>query len=242
MTTLRVITWNVARRSSRLAEQGAVLAGRDPDVIALQEVTEPTLPLWWAVLERDPDSPTSGPRWTPPTLPVSRRRAAAPGALVASAVPLGEASPALPVPWTETVVAAVAASAIGPVEINCVHVPNAANGWIKPETLQAVRGGLEIAPPGARVLCGDLNTPRRELENGEVMSFAKKVPRGVLRPDRGIAWDEAELGVVPGLGEYRLQGRLPLASRLRVARAELDVAAHLRARWRVAPGSPLHLG
>ena len=31
------------------------------------------------------------------------------------------------------------------------------------------------------------------------MSFARD-SRGVLRPDRGIAWDEAELGVVPGLG------------------------------------------
>ena len=240
VTALRVITWNVARRSSRLAEQGAVLAGRDPDVIALQEVTETTLPLWRAVLERIglPHVRASLDTADPSRVPASRRRT---GVLLASAVPLGEASSALPVPWTETVVAAVAASAIGPVEINCVHVPNAANGWIKPQTLQAVRAGLEIAPPGARVLCGDLNTPRRELENGEVMSFARD-SRGVLRPDRGIAWDEAELGVVPGLREHRLQGRLPLASRLRLARAELDVAAHLRARWRVAPGSPLYLG
>jgi exonuclease III len=32
---MRVITWNVARRSSRLAEQAAALASRDPDVVAL---------------------------------------------------------------------------------------------------------------------------------------------------------------------------------------------------------------
>ena len=160
VTALRVITWNVARRSSRLAEQGAVLAGRDPGVIALQEVTETTLPLWRAVLERIglPHVRASLDTADPARTPASRAAHRSP---VGIGGPLREASSGLPVPWTETVVAAVAASAIGPVEINCAHVPNAANGWIKPETLEAVRAGLEIAPPGARVLCGDLNTPRR---------------------------------------------------------------------------------
>ena len=172
MTALRVITWNVARRSSRLAEQGAALASRDPDVIALQEVTETTLPLWRAVLERIglPHVRASLDTADPSRVPASRRRT---GVLLASAVPLGTRPRRFPVPWTETVVAAVAATAIGPVEIHCLHVPNAANGWIKPQTLQAVRAGLEAAPPMARVVCGDLNTPRRELETGEVMSFAR---------------------------------------------------------------------
>jgi exonuclease III len=97
-------------------------------------------------------------------------------------------------------VAAVAATAIGPIEIHCVHVPNAANGWVKPDTLKAVRAGLEVAPALARVVCGDLNIPRRELESGEVVSFARD-SRGRLRPERGSDWDEAELGVVPGLRE-----------------------------------------
>jgi exonuclease III len=97
-------------------------------------------------------------------------------------------------------VAAVAATAIGPVEVHCVHVPNAANGWVKPHTLQAMRAGLEAAPPLPRVVCGDLNTPRRELESGEVISFARD-SRGRLRTERGTAWDEAELAIVPGLQE-----------------------------------------
>ena len=96
--------------------------------------------------------------------------------------------------------AAVAATAIGPIEIHCVHVPNAANGWVKPDTLKAVRAGLEVAPGLARVVCGDLNIPRRELESGEVVSFARD-SRGRTRPERGSDWDEAELGVVPGLRE-----------------------------------------
>ena len=47
---MRIVSWNVARLSARLAEQAAALAGRDPDVVALQEITRRTLPLWRAAL------------------------------------------------------------------------------------------------------------------------------------------------------------------------------------------------
>jgi endonuclease/exonuclease/phosphatase family metal-dependent hydrolase len=50
------------------------------------------------------------------------------------------------------------------------------------------------------VLCGDLNTPRREHPDGTVWSFARD-GHGRLRPERAGAWDEAELGIVPGLAE-----------------------------------------
>jgi exonuclease III len=85
------------------------------------------------------------------------------------------------------------------IEFHCVHVPNAANGAIKPRTLAALRAGL-AARSGPRVLCGDLNTPRRELPDGTVWSFARD-GRGRLREERAGFWDEAELGVVPGLRE-----------------------------------------
>ena len=197
---MRVITWNVARRSSRLAEQAAALASREPDVVALQEITDRTLPLWRAVLERIglPHIRASLETADPSRVPRSRRRT---GVLLGSGGALGDPSATLPVPWTETAVAAVAATAIGPVEIHCLHVPNAANGWVKPHTLRAVRAGLDVAPPMPRIVCGDLNTPRRELESGEVTSFARD-SRGRLRPERGSEWDEAELGVVPGLREF----------------------------------------
>jgi endonuclease/exonuclease/phosphatase family metal-dependent hydrolase len=172
---MRVITWNVARRSSRLAEQAAALAGREPDVVALQEVTDATLPLWRAVLERIglPHIRASLDSADPCRVPASRRRT---GVLLGSSAALRGPSATLPVPWVETAVAALVDAGIGPVEIHCLHVPNAANGWVKASTLQAVRAGLQLAPTMARVVCGDLNTPRRELESGEVLSFAE--PRG----------------------------------------------------------------
>ena len=176
-----------------------MLAARDPDVVGLQEVTDRTLPLWRAVLARIglPHVRSSLDTADPARAPASRRRT---GVLLAAVAALEDAPTTLPVPWAETALAALALTEIGPVEVHCLHVPNAANGWVKPDTLRAVRAGLEGAPKAARVVCGDLNTPRRELEGGAVVSFARD-SRGRLRPERGSEWDEAELGVVPGLRE-----------------------------------------
>ena len=43
---MRLITWNVAGRVRRLAEQAEVLALAGADVVALQEVTPRTLAPW----------------------------------------------------------------------------------------------------------------------------------------------------------------------------------------------------
>ena len=191
---VRLITWNVARRVERLAGQAAALGARAPGVIALQEVTARTLPLWEAACatlglphvlcslrDAEPGRTPAGPRRT--------------GVLLASRDPLAPA-PALAVPWPESALAGVTAG----IEVHVVHVPNAANAEIKPRTLAAVRAGLaeRVADDGARVLCGDLNTPRREHPDGTVWSFARD-GRGRLREARAGFWDEAELGVVPGL-------------------------------------------
>lgn len=37
---MRAVSWNVARRVSRLPQQAAALAQREPDLVALQEVTD----------------------------------------------------------------------------------------------------------------------------------------------------------------------------------------------------------
>ena len=196
---MRLITWNVAWRAERLPEQATALAAREPDVVALQEVTRRTEPLWMRAFE---------------LLGLVHVRSAGAGGepgragghrpamwvMVASRTPLTDVRQPLVVPRPESAVAAAAQTDLGPVEVYCVHVPNAANGWVKVRTLEAIRVGLASAGPGARVLCGDLNTPRRELPSGETISFARDT-HGRLRPGRGSEWDAAELGVVPGLRE-----------------------------------------
>jgi exonuclease III len=118
--------------------------------------------------------------------------------MIATRVALEEVPQPLAVPRPESALSVLAQSSSGPLEIHCVHVPNAANGWVKVETLQALRRGLETPSRAPCVLCGDLNTPRRELPDGTTISFARD-SRGRLRPERGPEWDAAELGIVPGL-------------------------------------------
>jgi len=190
---VRLITWNVNRRIGQLADQAHALAAREPDVVALQEVSARSWPLWRAALETIglPHAVGSLDAAEPGREPARRRST---GVLIAAREPLSPA-PAIAVPWPETALAAEVAG----VTVHTAHVPNAANGQVKPDTLAALRAGL-AAGSGPRVLCGDLNTPRRELPDGTVLSFARD-SRGRLRPDRGEPWDAAELGVVPGLRE-----------------------------------------
>lgn len=176
-----------------MAAQAHALAAREPDVVALQEVTGRSWPLWRAALETIglPHATCSLTDADPARQPAARRRG---GVLLAAREPLSVADP-LPVPRPESTVAA----RIAGVEVHTAHVPNAANGWVKPNTLRALREGV-AGRTGPTVLCGDLNTPRREYPDGRVMSFARD-SRGRLREERGTEWDEGELGVVPGLAE-----------------------------------------
>ncbi|MDQ2894055.1 MAG: endonuclease/exonuclease/phosphatase family protein [Actinomycetota bacterium] len=195
----RLITWNVARRSSGIVEQATALAARHPSIVALQEVTRQTFPLWrhaFALMGLS-HFRTSLDAADPAREPAARRRT---GVMLAARAPLVDVERPLDVPWPETSLCAATGTPHGLVDIFCVHVPNAANGQVKVQTLQGIRDGLTDAPPSPRVVCGDLNTPRRELTTGEVLSFARD-SRGRLRRERGSEWDEAELGVVPGLSE-----------------------------------------
>ena len=179
---MRLISWNVNRRVGVLAEQAAALAERGPDIVALQEISARTWPLWQAALA------TIGLPHAVRSDPFRPRRT-----VVLIAARALEPVETLAVPWPES----TAAARVDGIVVHCAHVPNAANGWIKPDTLAAIRAGL-AATGGPRVLCGDLNTPRREHPDGTVISFARDT-RERLREERGEPWDRAELGVVPGL-------------------------------------------
>jgi exonuclease III len=191
---VRLITWNVARRLQALPQQAAALASREPDVVALQEVTAGSLPRWRVALEAiglghvactlDTADPGREPR--------TRRRT---GVLVAARdrVDTLDDRPLDP-PWPETVLSADVAG----VRLHAAHVPNAANGWTKVRTLEALAAlaQADVAHGGAVVVCGDLNTPRRETPQG-IVTFARD-SRARLRPERGTEWDEAELGLLDG--------------------------------------------
>jgi hypothetical protein len=119
-----------------VAAQAHALAAREPDVVALQEVTARTWPLWRAALEVIGLSQTtcSLEGADPGRQPAARRRG---GVLLAARGPLAPAEP-LPVPRAESTLA----SRVAGIEVHTAHVPNAANGWVKPNTLRALREGL----------------------------------------------------------------------------------------------------
>jgi exodeoxyribonuclease III len=193
---MRLITWNVARRRTRLAEQAAALATRRPDVVALQEVTATSEPLWRAALPEIglPHVACSLEWAAPDRRPAGPRRA---GVLLASAEPMAAGPPDWPLPWREVALTAQVGQRL---TVHTVHVPQAANGVIKPQTLDAVYEGLRAGAGTRRLVCGDFNTPRRETVEGELVTFAQD-RYGRLRPERGESWDRAERRMLIGLDE-----------------------------------------
>ena len=168
-----------------------MLAAVRADVVALQEVTARTLPLWRAALADlgmthcetalDDDRADSGRR------PL--------GVLTAARRPLERLTPPPEVPWPERVLTCL----VEGVEITNLHSPIApAPDLAKIRTHEAVAAHLAGPPAGPRILCGDLNTPRRELPDGDVLTFAHD-SAGRLRPERGERWDRAERALVHGL-------------------------------------------
>jgi exonuclease III len=182
---MRLVSWNVAGRLKRQPEQAAAVLAMAPDVVALQEVTVNSLPLWRAVLEEAGLAHSVTPLDDGP--PPKPRRLAV---LTASRTPLHRLDLG-PLPWPERAVSAE----VDGIELLNVHSPIAPSpGLAKVLTHEALYAYARERP-GPIVLCGDLNTPRRTHEDGSVMTFAY-TSAGKLRPERGERWDAAERALV----------------------------------------------
>ena len=183
---MRLLTWNVAGRVTRQPEQAAALAAAGADVVALQEVTRRTLPDWTAALaEAGLPHLASAVALAPP----ERRRPL--GVLTAAREPLAPL-PRPDVPWPERILCCE----VSGVEVVNLHSPIApAPDLAKVRTHEAAAAYLAAHVRTPRVLCGDLNTPRREHEDGSVLTFAHD-SAGRLRPERGERWDAAERALV----------------------------------------------
>jgi exonuclease III len=188
---VRLVTWNVAGRVSRQPEQAQAIAGIGADVVALQEVSARTLPLWRTALA---DCGFAGCETALDGLPaVNRRRLL--GVLTAAREPLVRLPAPPQAPWPERVLCCLA----GDVEVVNLHSPiSPAPDLAKVLTHEAIAAYLAAGAGRPRILCGDLNTPRRELADGDVLTFAHD-SAGRLRPERGERWDRAERALVYGL-------------------------------------------
>ena len=181
---MRLLTWNVAGRRTRLPEQAEAVAGAAADVVFLQEVTVNSLPEWRAALDDAGLVHTLTP--LDDGRPPKPRRLAV---LTASREPLGRLDLG-ELAWPERAVAAD----LGGVTLLNVHSP------ISPSPGLAKVLMHEALYAWARerdriVLAGDLNTPRRDLPDGTVLTFAHE-SSGRLRPERGERWHAAESALV----------------------------------------------
>jgi exodeoxyribonuclease III len=185
-----LLCWNVAGRVKRLREQAELVAGAALDIVCLQEISAATVAGWAEQL--------SGAGWAHVAVTESPRD---PGrrplrVLTATRAPLSILDvPGLP--WPERVIAV----SVDGLELVNVHSPISARpDLVKVRTHEAVFAHLSNGW-GPRLLCGDLNTPRREHPDGRVWTFARD-RYGKLRPERGERWDEAELSLIKGLESH----------------------------------------
>ena len=188
---IKLISWNVAGRSVKLADQAAALGRQDADVICLQEVRATSLPRWRAALER-----LGFTAFSDSSEFIGDRRFFC---LTASRWEHVEL-PAIPAPHPERVLSLVIEAPAGQLELHNAHVPPAqSRGFTKVETCEAIYYALARPSDRHRVLCGDFNTPRFETGEGELITFASNHPEHLQR------WDAAERSLLEGLAEWDLR-------------------------------------
>jgi exonuclease III len=186
-----LLCWNLAGRRSRLDEQADVVCALAAELVCLQEVTPVTAPEWVARLGQ------AGYQVAVAEMPLRREGSRALGVLTAARAPFAAAAVA-GVPWPERVLAARLPQ-LGGLEVVNVHSPVSPKPDLaKVRTHEAVFAHLAAGANHPRLVCGDLNTPRRELTDGDVLTFAYD-SSGRLRPERGERWDAAERALVHDL-------------------------------------------
>ncbi|HEV3002443.1 MAG TPA: endonuclease/exonuclease/phosphatase family protein [Solirubrobacteraceae bacterium] len=181
---MRLVSWNVAGRLARQPEQAAAVLAMAPDVVALQEVTVNSLPLWREALAAAGLEHTLSPLDDGP-LPKPRRLAV----LTASRTPLRRL-PLGGLPWPERALSVE----VGGIELLNVHSPISPSPGLAKVLTHEVLFAYARERDGI-VLAGDLNTPRRTHDDGTVLTFAHDT-KGRLRPERGERWAAAERALV----------------------------------------------
>jgi hypothetical protein len=208
------------------------LASREPDVIALQEVTRRTLPIWQSAFQlmglvhvRASLDHADRSR-TPPT-----RRFT--GVMLASRTAFREVRDPIAVPWPETALCAAAETSRGPVEVWGLHVPNAANGLVKIKTLQAIRHSLATAQPAPRVLVrrSQYAPTRTAHRRGDLV---RTRPAQTLASRTRRRMGRRRTSRRPRAAATRIPRCLPCRTQVRQTGAELDLETHRRTRRRMA--------
>lgn len=184
----------MAGRRALLGEQIAAVRRREADLVCLQEIRPSTVDAWRRALQQEGHATVldSAGRPAPRGSGAGRRLFN----LTASRWPALEL-PAIGAPQPRRVLGVTIDSPAGAIELYNAHIPPApSNGLAKVEVCEALFERLSRPSDRHRILCGDLNTPRREYPDGSVETFAANHPEHEQR------WDAAERSLLVGLAEY----------------------------------------
>jgi exonuclease III len=205
---MRLLTWNLNGRR-RVGEQMAAIAGRRPEVVALQELTQNSIASWRAALPLEGlphvvDSFASSPSWDPK----GPRRY---GLLLASRFPLTCLRSKHLVLWPERILSVAMLTPRGAINIHTTHVPpGSTNGWVKVEMLGAVAAVVSEHSNAPSILCGDFNVPQTETPEGRIVTWGERIVdnepriRGRWRGGDGRHWYAAERTLMEGGAQRHL--------------------------------------
>lgn len=176
---MRLISWNVANRVKKQPRQLDAVLAREPDLLALQEVTKKTGNMWREGLQAagydqiftsfdicpDLDGMVGG-----------RGRAV----LIASRFPMDILDQdGLEMPWTERLVSVLVHHPERDFEFHAAYIPpGSSHKWLKIETFEGIYQYLARQSQRPRILCGDFNSPQLELKDGRTVLWGQKLAKG----------------------------------------------------------------
>ena len=189
MSSMRVISWNIAGWTRRSSGQAESLKAHNPDIVGLQEVTDGS----WNVLREELIS--SGLIYAIYSREIISECRKKKAVAVFSRWPLTILDRFIDVPYPELALSMLIHTPYGGIQFHCVHIPNGgSHGWEKIDSFEAVHSKLAQLSKLPRILCGDFNSPKEELDNGDIIPWS--------RPS--LRWSQGELSVISGLSEYDL--------------------------------------
>lgn len=195
---MRLISWNINVRTN-CARHVNALSEHNPDIVALQEVNPNCL----SELHEKLPLIGLGNILDNASFAVQFGRRNYYG-LIASRWPIDSLSPdKFDIPFPESVLSVNIAAPKSNLEIHSAHIPpGSSHGWKKIETFEGIHKYLSHDADCPRILCGDFNSPRLELSNGQVFTWGQ-TEKGNIRKGRE-RWVAGERSLIQGLEVYGL--------------------------------------
>ena len=198
---MKIITWNLNSRTNKknLQKQCKYLEDGNFDIITLQEVLVNSQSFFKDYF-RDLFIMSSFDLVEDKSVLVKNRKF---GQLIISKKPIEKIEKCLEIPFPERVLSGL----VDGCEIHTTHVPpGSSNGVIKVEHFEGLYSFLSKRKRRKKIVTGDFNSPKQELENGEVITWGQKInSNGKIRiavnpkwKDQctGKRWDLAERNVI----------------------------------------------